>query len=852
MMLSDSFRLKVQKIDQICLFELSWGTGQQLNSTLHYPVALTESYEEWRRLYISFYKTAQMPLASSLNSPHNTPLRGRALAQGSLTPTTDWHTKLVEAETRLLNDFHRWLRSAELFSIRAEIARYSQDSTTINSHGLNVFLTCTPLDLARFPWEAWEISTDFAATGTIRIVRTPANIRTETTARKTLQRRGKARILTILGDDTGLNFQLDREAVRSMSRIADIHFVGWQPGQTPTDVKEQIQQAIAHEQGWDVLFFAGHSNETQMTGGELAVAPNISILVQEIAPQLVAAKERGLQFAIFNSCSGLSIAESLIGLGLSQVAVMREPIHNRVAQEFLVRFLQTLANHHDVRDALLSACQMFRLEKNLTYPSAYLIPSLFCHPGAKLFRIERAGWKRWLKQSLPTRLEAVALTAVLLAGIAPPIQQVLLDQRVWLQSFYRDVTQQLPPASIPPIALVQIDQASTRRDAKIGDPFPISRQYLADLIDHLSQHNAQIIGVDYLLDRRVGGEATLQQSIRSAVLEKQTWLTFGTQYNLFEAENIFTAKESGVAEREWSLQGHVSFFPRYVTLPYPDEDCLNTCPFAYLLSVVKIANRDFGRDLPKPQLENRQDLRTQLFNYIRDNKTNSQELTALLRSRLSSLAAWSYERLGIIWLEPIIDYSIPPDRIYDRIAAWRVMEQSFDPTRLSQQVVIIGGGEYTDGEESVSDSDQYSLPSAVQYWRDRLPIDNNAAQFPGGHAVNQPSYLPRLTGAETHAYMVHHLLNQRLVIPIPDLWLIGVAAVVGKLAIAMQQRQLGGLRSPASQVKRWRFGLMSATAFYGLLSLQLYISAGILLPFFLPSITIWLYFVPSLTRNRHA
>jgi hypothetical protein len=100
--------------------------------------------------------------------------------------------------------------------------------------------------------------------------------------------------------------------VRSLSAIAEVEFVGWQPGTNDKDaLKAEIVNAITDERGWDVLFFAGHSNETALTGGELAIAPGVSLFFQELAQPLTIAMERGLQFALFNSCSGLSLANSL-------------------------------------------------------------------------------------------------------------------------------------------------------------------------------------------------------------------------------------------------------------------------------------------------------------------------------------------------------------------------------------------------------------------------------------------------------------------------------------------------------------------------------------------------------------
>ena len=478
-----------------------------MSATLPYPARLAELYQDWQRVYLSFYKTVEMPLfqetlPEALPEPPIEPLRGWALGGGQLTPVpTDWHIKLGEAETKLLNEFHRWLRSEDLFEIRTAIVRASRvrgvgdrPASRLNRN-VDIFLTCTPIELARLPWETWEIGADLAA-ATIRIVRTPAAIRSVTLPKSQSR---KARVLAILGDETGLNFQIDREAVQCLSKTATVTFVGWQRGQTATEVKEQIQRAIADELGWDILFFAGHSNETEITGGELAIAPQVSLSIRDITPQLVAAKARGLQVAIFNSCSGLTIADALIDLGFSQVVVMREPIHNRVAQAFLVKFLRSLAAYKDVQESLISACQFLKLEKNLTYPSAYLIPSLFCHPSADLFRIQPIRWAKSLRRVLPNRWEAIALAVGLTLSLIPAVQSALLESRILTQAVYRNYTVQVPAAITPPVTLVQIDTASISQDG-ISQLLPFDRTYLAKLIDRTTALKAALIGVDFVLD----------------------------------------------------------------------------------------------------------------------------------------------------------------------------------------------------------------------------------------------------------------------------------------------------------------------------------------------------------------
>jgi hypothetical protein len=845
-----SYRLKVQRIENTCLFELSWGQGQQLMATVPYPAHLTTLYQNWQRAYLSFYKTIERssPDISLVSVDHQ--LRARVINSGQIeSQPIDWQAKLVQAETSLLNGFYHWLRSAELFEIRAAISRPSPPPLPPASPPepdfltTTVFLTCQPLELARFPWESWEIGADFASRNAIRLIRTPSNIQGASTAPKS---RPKARILAILGDDTGLNFEADRTAVQSLSSIATVSFLGWQPGQSPLTIKQQIQATITDPEGWDLLFFAGHSNETEMTGGELAIAPGTAMQMSELAPHLETARKHGLQVAIFNSCNGLNIAESLIGLGFSQVVVMREPIHNRVAQEFLLPFLSSLAAHHTLQEALVTAIQFLRLERNLTYPSAYLVPSLFAHPGAELFHLPPCNWKQRLKQSLPTRLESVAIAACLTLSLVPSVQPWLLDQRIALQAVYRDLTRQVPAVAVSPVTLVQVDEESIRRDRRIAQPTPISRAYLADLVSRLAPSGASIIAIDYLLDRPVGGEPGLNQALQSAVQQQRTWFVFGAPYNSFEAENIFALQQSGVAKPEWSMQGYVSVLPPHMTLPYPDENCRDTCPLAYLLALLTTAQQELpAHTLPQPNLTTTTNLRSQVMDRIDQYRDRNEPLATLERSRFSPISVWFYETLGWTWLEPLLDFSIPPDRVYTRIAAWRVLNQPLPD--LKSPVLLIGAGEYNDSGGIVGQElDIYPVPAATRYWRTRLGSDNPAASFARGNAQNSPAYLPVLTGSEVHAYILHHLLTGRLVVPVPDLWMVGLAVLLGKVLSLHLRRQHW-------QATHWRRGLTAlaiASGGYGFVSLQLYISAAILLPWLLPTLTIWLYAFPALSRTH--
>ncbi|NEO39658.1 MAG: CHASE2 domain-containing protein [Moorea sp. SIOASIH] len=872
-MKSKIFHLKVIKIKSGCNFELSWENGKTIAAIVDYPQDLDQGYQDWKYAYINCYQN----------------LRGKVPKSGRITVKKDPAALLREAEARFLSIFHSWLRDGELYEIREEIAKAVTDSSINRRYWVDIILTCNCPELTRLPWEAWEITTttrtNLSGFGTIRIARVSKTIHAGISHDKIIPSiRRRARVLAILGDEKGLDFKEDRKALAHLSKLADIKFIGWQPGTESTSLKQEIVKEIANPRGWDILFFAGHSNETPCTGGELHIAPDASLGINEIQQSLQQGIANGLKFAIFNSCDGISIAESLIALGLPQVAVMAEPIHNQVAQVFIVKFLNSLAEYKDVHEALRDACAFLKDQQNLTYPSAYLIPTLFRHPQSVLFRLEPFGLGHSLRNWLPTKKEALWLSAWLTVSLIPDCQDLLLESRLLLQAGYRQVTQQVQWQANPspvksPVRLVQIDNKSLEQDnVKLVDGRYMDYGYLASILDKLVTSNARIIGFDYILDQdqqQPDNSKRLRQSITEAI-NNNTWLVWAA----IEADPPadYYGVSDKIANLNQTMEGDITTYDWYVELP--SNKCDQSCPFSYLL-VLSYCLRDqdsgttqLAMGLPELQDSN-QNFRTSVIDLVNGSDTQAHTQT---NTQLAWLGRVKRPAIAYFlqWFQPIIDYSLPPEQVYQRISACELLGScssplnppilgDFDiitpqnwgvrgakltkrPITFNQTIVIVASGGYKEAGIDQEGQDNNLLPLPVAFWR--------GSQGWRDWFDSKSSF----TGGEAHSYIAHHLFYQHLVIPIPNTLMILLTAVLGKGFRLIKQdypkqgnREQGtGSREQGRKIITIDLGsflinLGNAWLIYWLvyclISLQIYISLKVLLPTLMPLVVFRIYSV---------
>ncbi len=141
--------------------------------------------------------------------------------------------------------------------------------------------------------------------------------------------------------------------------------------------RKQLHEYLWNEEGWDILCYSGHSSsQADGSTGSILLNQSDSLTIKELKHVLTKAIENGLQLAIFNSCDGLGLARQLGDLHIPQMIVMREPVPDKVAQEFLKYFLSAFSSGKSLYTSVREARE--RLESlEDEFPYATWLPVIF-------------------------------------------------------------------------------------------------------------------------------------------------------------------------------------------------------------------------------------------------------------------------------------------------------------------------------------------------------------------------------------------------------------------------------------------------------------------------------------------
>ncbi|MBD2071882.1 CHAT domain-containing protein [Leptolyngbya sp. FACHB-671] len=312
---------------------------------------LLEQYHQWQSLYRS------LSLLFRLGD------RPNPITSGS---RTNILTDCQKAAEHLSDQFNTWLSAESFRPIREQLL----EKLSVHE-AVRLILQAEDTQLRRLPWHLWDLLQRYPKAEVA--LSAPAYERVESTS----PTRSHARILAVLGDRTGIDVESDRQLLANLPDGAETVFL-------IEPERQELQKYLWDAQGWDILFFAGHStSDPEGETGQIELNRGDRLSPDELTYALRKAIARGLKLAIFNSCDGLGLARRLERLHLPQMIVMREPVPDRVAQEFLKHFLTSFSGGQPLYTAVREAREQLQsLETHC--PCATWLPILHQNPTAPL------------------------------------------------------------------------------------------------------------------------------------------------------------------------------------------------------------------------------------------------------------------------------------------------------------------------------------------------------------------------------------------------------------------------------------------------------------------------------------
>jgi WD40 repeat protein len=267
---------------------------------------------------------------------------------------------------KIQKSINTWLESPGIVSINRQLRAALNPADEIR-----VIIETQDILIQKLPWHCCSFFQDYRCSE-ISFSRTEYQ-RTSCLELSQISR-SQVRILAILGNSQGIDLEQEQRFLQSLPD-AEIELI-------VKPSRQEFNDQLWDAQGWDILFFAGHSQTKQETGiiyiNENPI--NNSLTIEQLEEALKTAIERGLKLAIFNSCDGLGLAHGLEKLNLPTTIVMREPVPNRVAEEFFNYFLQGFA--FEEKSLYISVQQARRRLQGLEddFPGASWLPIIFINP----------------------------------------------------------------------------------------------------------------------------------------------------------------------------------------------------------------------------------------------------------------------------------------------------------------------------------------------------------------------------------------------------------------------------------------------------------------------------------------
>ena len=424
---------------------------------------ISQLYRNWQILYSALYQHYGLSVRLEVEDTDITNFS-----------EVEFHDLCQQLSSRI----NIWLHSDQFRKIDQKLR------TQLNPNEEICFIIATSDNLLRrLPWHLWSFFEDYPNAEVALSPLEPQRLN------KIYSKEKKVKILAIFGNNKGIDISKDKYLLENLSNQAKITFL----------VEPQLKELSNElwEKGWNILFFAGHSSSQER--GVLQINQTTTITLDKLKHGLKKAIGNGLHLAILNSCDGLGLAEALEDLHIPQVIVMREPVPDVVAQEFLKHFLTEFSRGQSLYSALREARKRLEGIEN-EYPCATWLPVICQNPLSAPMT-----WQLHQKVLTTKSVLVILLTSLLVTSLVMGVRYWGYLQTSELQAFdhFMQLRSQLVTEQPDQrILIITIDEADIQYQINKGMQmrWSLSDQALAQLLEKLNKYQPRTIGLDIYRD----------------------------------------------------------------------------------------------------------------------------------------------------------------------------------------------------------------------------------------------------------------------------------------------------------------------------------------------------------------
>ena len=444
-----------------------WTSGNhppiRLTGSLPPALELAELYHRWRSLYEALNNRLSWRRGAI---DTRIEFDEQEIAQVSQVEFFDLSRQLK----RCLNS---WLDSGSFGRIERKLR------TQLSPHQeIRVIIETDDPLLRRLPWHLWNFFEDYPSSE----VGLSSTLEAERIEPMHRSPGGAVRILAILGNSHGIDIEHDRALLEGLPGAKTVFLVEPERG--------ELNRLLWDEQGWDILFFAGHSSShTSGATGFININQHEAITIVELKFALQAAIARGLQLAVFNSCDGLGLARQLADVQIPQLVIMREPVPDRVAQAFLKHWLSAFSKGISFYQSVREAREKLQ-DLEPEYPCACWLPVICQNP-----TVIPPTWQdlRGTQQPSALRIAGVGTIATVLVIAARSLGLM----QGWELTAYDHLLRLRPFEGVEERVLVV---EATENDIQKYGGFPLPDRTLVKLLDKLESYQPRVMGIDIYRD----------------------------------------------------------------------------------------------------------------------------------------------------------------------------------------------------------------------------------------------------------------------------------------------------------------------------------------------------------------